>query len=313
MHSLEKNISNGYEELVGTFNYIIELINNQEFENATKLLDKMHYADLADFLDYTPPKLHKKVLPILADTIKPETLIWLSDSAKHSVIEILGADKAAALLNQLPIEDTIEVIEPIDEILKKQIIDNFAKDKQQQIIEGFTYPEDTVGRIVEKNFIALQEHWSVEQALAFIKNDAPSHDFHAAIIVDNKSRPIGNILLSHLLRCPSSAALYEVMNPELRIADPFTHLDEIAFIFKKYVLTIVPVVNKSGKLIGSVSIDNMIYIIEQQTEKDIMQLGGLHTQDLFLNIFHTAWYRFPWLFINLITAFMTSAIIDKFS
>ncbi|WP_316354384.1 magnesium transporter [Candidatus Trichorickettsia mobilis] len=313
MYAPEKISTDNYEAFIETFEHIIHLINHNRLEQATAILTTLHYSELADFLDNANDKLHKRILPLLSDNIKPETMLWLSDSAKHSVIEVLGIEKSCALLDQLAIEDAIEVIETIDDQVKQLIVANFNNDKQQQIIEGFTYPENTVGRIVERNFISFQEYWTVGQAIDFIRQTHPQRDFHAAIVVDNRYRPVGNILLSTLLKYYRRTMIREIMNSEFKVANTLTPLTDIAFIFKKYALTIVPVVSKSGKLIGSVSVNNMIYIVDQQTEKEIMQLGGIHTRDTFLTIFHTARHRFPWLFINLITAFITSMIIGQFS
>lgn len=301
------------EQFAGTFTLINQLISNDDLPKATEQLSSLHYADLADFLDNSSDRVCKKILPILADNLKPETLVWLSDSSKQSIVEILGVEFSAKLLNQLDIEDAIEVIENIDEELKNSIIEKFDGEKKQQILEGFNYPENTVGRIIEKDFVCFRDNLTVEQALKFIRAGSKTQDFLAAIVVDNKFRPVGSILLSTLLQSEDKLKLQDIMNKDFKVTDSYANLDELVFIFKQYALTIVPVVNKSGKLIGSVSIDNMLYIIDEQSEKDIMQLGGVQTQDTFSKPLETAVHRFPWLFVNLITACLTSIIINSFS
>lgn len=296
-----------------TFEQIDFLINNDLFEQAAEVMKNLHYADLADLLDNINPKLYKTLIPLIQDNLNPETLVQLSVNSKSLILEILGIQKATQLINQLAIEDAVEVIVDLDETTKEIILDKLKKEKKQQILEGCTYPEDSVGRVIERNFVSLQEDWTVTKAIDFIKSKHIKQDFHAAIITDSKYRPIGIILLSALLRHNGEELLKEIMSHDFKITDVFTNLSELSFIFKQYALTIVPVVNKSGKLIGTVSIDNMIYIIEEQTEKDIMSLGGVHTQDTFYNLFHTVKHRFPWLFVNLITACFTSIIINQFS
>jgi magnesium transporter len=295
-----------------TFESINELISSDKLEDAALVLSTLHYGDLADFLDNTNHRIYKKILPFLT-TIRPETLVFLSNSSAQPVIEALGIVESAKLIDQLDIEDAIEVIENIDDSTKQIILSHLKPTRKYQILEGFTYPENTVGRIIERNFIAFQETWTVKQAIELISADPVGHNLYAAIVTDSKSRPVGSILISTLLKYQATKILKEVMNKELKIADTQTALSELVFVFKQYALTIVPVVSKNGKLIGSVSIDNMIYIIEQQTEKDILPLGGVNAQDTFFNLFKTARHRFPWLFINLITACITSMIINQFS
>lgn len=296
-----------------TFEQINNLLNNDEFGKAIEIMSNLHYADLADVLDNINQKTYTTILPLLQDALKPETLVQLSMNSKPLIMQILGIRKSVHLINQLAIEDAVEVIEDLDDLTKEMILDNLKAEKRQQIIEGCTYPEDTVGRVIERNFVSFQEDWTVATAIDFIRHKHIAQDFHAAIVLDSKYRPIGIILLSTLLKHKGDKLVKDLMNPEFKITDVFTNLSELSFIFKQYALTIVPVVNKSGKLIGTVSIDSMLYIIEQQTEKDIMSLGGVYTQDTFYNLFYTVRHRFPWLFVNLITACMTSIIINQFS
>ncbi|MCC8484112.1 MAG: magnesium transporter [Rickettsia endosymbiont of Labidopullus appendiculatus] len=296
-----------------TFEQINNLLNNDDVGKAVEIMTNLHYADLADFLDNVNHRTYKIILPLLKDTLKPETLVQLSVSRKPLIIQTLGIEKTVHLINQLAIEDAVEVIEDLDDITKEMILDNLKVEKRQQIIEGCTYPEDSVGRVIERHFVSFQEDWTVAMAIDFIRQQHIAQDFHAAIVTDIKYRPIGTILLSTLLKHKGSELVKDLMNPEFKITVLFTNLSELSFIFKQYALTIVPVVNKSGKLIGTISIDNMLYIIEQQTEKDIMSLGGVYTQDTFYNLFYTVRHRFPWLFVNLLTACMTSIIINQYS
>jgi magnesium transporter len=301
------------QKLAETFEHINYLIDNDRLDSATHQLLTLHYADLADFFDNASHKLYNLILPIIANEIDPQVLVWLNDSNKQPAIEALGIRNAVNLINQLDIEDSIEVIEDLSPDLKEAIIAKLKADKKQQIIEGFKYPEDTVGRIVEKNFVAFQEDWTAAQAIEYVRRGEVKQDFHAAIVVNNKYQPVGNILLSTLLKCDAGEPLVNLMNSEFKIADTSTPIDEIAFIFKQYALTIVPVVNKKGKLVGSVSIDNMIYIIEEQAESEFMHLGGINNSDIFDNLRATVTHRFPWLFVNLVAACITSLVINQFS
>lgn len=306
-------MSDHQQKLLEIFDQINSLITKEKFRAASKMLLELHCADLADFLDNTSSKLYHIILPIISKKIVPETLVWLSNSNKEDVIEALGIGRAAILIDKLSIEDAIEVIEALSQELQEQLIASLKTKKRQQIIEGFTFPENTVGRILEKNFIAFDENWSIKQAIDYVRATEIPKDFHAAIVVNRKYQPVGSVLLSALLKGDPETSLSLIMNQDLKIADTYTEVDEIAFIFKQYALTIVPVVNKIGKLVGTISIDNMIYIIEEQTESEFMHLGGVNNSDIFDNLSETVKHRFPWLFINLIAACATSLVINQFS
>jgi len=314
MRKLQNTIAPDHQQkLVEVFELVYYLIDNDKLPEAVAHLLELHCADLADFLDNSNIKIYQLILPIIADKMDPETLVWLSDSNKQQAIESLGIKKSAQLINQLNIEDSIEVIDALEEVLQEKLIFKLKSDKKQQILEGFKYPEDTVGRILEKKFLVFQDDWSVDQALQYICSTDFDENTYSAIIVNNKYQPVGIILLSALIKHSSKEPLTKLMNKDLKVADVFTKITEIAFLFKQYAQSTVPVVNKAGRLIGIVSIHNMLYIIEDQTESEFMHLGGINTSDIFDNLYDTVKRRFPWLFINLITACITSLVINEFS
>jgi magnesium transporter len=310
----QNTISSDYQyKLDEQFTHITYLINNDKLDDAATALLELHHADLADFLDNSTSKTYHVILPTIADKLNPETISCLGDGNKQRIIEALGIEKSAKLIDQLDIEDSIEVIDTLDNELKQAIIAKLQDDKRQQIIEGFKYPENTAGRSLEKDFVSLSQHWTVGQAIDFIRRNDIKSDFYAAIVVTPRFRPIGIILLSTLIKAARNTPIAELMNQDFKIVDTHTHLNELAFIFKQYALTIVPVTNRQGKLIGTISIDNMLYIVEEQAENEFMHLGGIHYRDLFHNLYITTKHRFPWLFVNLLTACITSMVINQFS
>jgi len=302
-----------HEHLQTTFEHINQLIEIDSLQEAREILVSLHHADLATYIENSSYKTIEQIIDLLREDFKAETIVNLSTGGKQNVAEILGVDRLAHFIDLLDTEEAIEVMDDIDEDIKNSTLALLPKSKQQQIIEGFTYPDDAAGRVMEKSFIMLQENWTIGQALEAFKKKPLDSDFYAAIVVNNKQKPLGQILLCALLKHTHNTLVRDVMSQDLKIADTHTKLDELSYIFKQYALTIVPVVNKMGRLVGTISIDNMIYIIEQQTEDELMHLGGVSTHDVFDDLISTVKHRFPWLFFNLIAACVTSVIINQFS
>jgi magnesium transporter len=278
-----------------------------------ELIRKLHHADFASVLDHCPQKLQKSLITIVQDLLSSETLACMGSAAKISALHVLGNQKVAQLVENLDLEDAIEVLDDYDEEIKEGLILHLSSQKQTQVKEGFNYPEDCVGRIMEKNFLVFVDNWTVAQAIDSIRKHPLKCDFHAAIMVDKKYQPIATVPLSKLFQYQDTDSLKELVSSELKIADINDKIDDLVYFFKQYALAIIPVVNKSGKLVGSVSINNMIYIVEESTESDIMNLTGVGDQDTFSTVFETAKHRFAWLFMNLLIAFMTALVINKFS
>lgn len=302
-----------YENISARFAHILNLLDNEQNAQAKSLLLELHYADFADLLDNTGNKTHKQIIEILGDAFPADALVWLGETAKQSIEEIIEAPDLAKLIDQLDTEDAIETIEGFTDSTREEVVKYLSIEKSRYIIEGLTYPEHSAGRIMEKQFIALPSHWTVGQAIDYIRRLNISHEFYAAIVVDAKYKPIGNVLLCTLLQNSRSTNIKDIMNDDFKIADTSTSLDHLSYIFKQYALTVVPITNHSGKLVGTVSINNMLYIVEEQMEEDAMHLGGVSAKDTFYSLIETITHRFPWLFINLVTACITSMIVNQFT
>ncbi|MCC2646772.1 MAG: mgtE [Rickettsiaceae bacterium] len=302
-----------HAEIQHKYERLDNFLEEEDFTSAKETLKSFHYADLTAYLEISSLEKRTTIIHILGEELKPEALVWLDPHIKSSVIKTLGVKQVAGLIDRLDIEDAIEVVEDLSEETKEKILSYLPKAKQAEINEGFTYPENCAGRIMEKNYISFAEHWTVGQAIDSIRRQKNNtKDFYAAIITDIKERPVGNILLSTLLKHPRTTFIRDLMNEEFKISDTHTDTDELSYLFKHYALTIIPVVNRKGKLVGTISLDNMVYIIEEQAEEDIMHMAGINSTDIYSRLLVSVKQRFPWLFVNLITAFITSAVISLF-
>lgn len=302
-----------HENLHATFEHINQLIEIGSDDKAKEILVSLHHADLATFLENADSDEQKSVLELLGNDLKPLTLESLNTSSREKVAELLGSERVAYFLEQLDSEAALDVIYDFDDDLTDEVLGKLKEEKKRQILEGLTYPDDSAGRVMEKNFIRFHEDWNIGKCIDSIRNKAASNDAAAAIVVDKRQKPRGIILLATLLKHPRTTILEDIMDSDIKIADTHTDLEELSYIFKQYALTIVPVVNKAGRLVGSISINSMLYILDEQNEAEIMYLGGVYNHDMFYDFFSTAKHRFPWLFVNLITACITALLIDLFN
>ncbi|WP_342637977.1 magnesium transporter [Orientia tsutsugamushi] len=293
------------------YNKIYNLIMHNDLAEVKLKLQNMHYADFVELFEQAPAKFHKKILDLAPDDLKKQALEGLSYDSRISIVEILGFRKTASLLQELETQDIIGFIEDLDDDIIQNIMAHLSADKKKYVIEGLTYPENTAGRVMEKQYVSLPEHWTVDQSINYVASYNTSKNFYAAIVVDAKQRPVGNLPLFKLLKCSPDCLINQVMNTDIKV-DTHTDLNEVSYIFKHYELTIVPVVSKIGKLVGTISINNMLYILEEQAEEDIMQLAGVQKYSLFANVFSAAKHRLPWLFFNFITALTIAQTIAHF-
>jgi magnesium transporter len=276
-------------------------------------LSELHYADLADFISSASYEDKQKVIEELGGEFDPLVLIELDPSVKADVIEILGPNKTAEYITKLDLGDAVYVIEDLDEETQQNILNLLPQEIKVAVAESFTYPENSAGRIMEKLVVAAPEYWSVGQTIDYLRQqpDLPE-DFYEIFVIDPKHHPVGGVLLSRLLRTPQGVHISEVMKKDIKVINTHTDQEEVSFLFRQYALVSAPVVNKDGRLVGVISMDDVMEVIEEEAEEDLLRMGGINETDLHAASFETARHRFPWLFVNLLTAFLTSTVINLF-
>ncbi len=316
MNDTEPNFqeASNQETIAFQFENIKSLINEEKLGEAKILLLELHPADLADLIDNSSAETNSTIFGLIEKEFDAETLVLLSPRSKACALETYSTSVLAGFITSLTAEDSIDFFTDIDDETKNEILELVPEEKRLHILEGFNYPEGSAGRVMAKKFINFYDHWTVGQAIDFIrKNDDSPENFHSAVIVNTKNKPVGTIALSMLLKQSRNELIKNVMNEDLMVADTLTNLDDLSYLFKHYALTVVPVINKAGKIVGTISIDNMVYIIEEQAEDAILHLGGVYEGgDIYETFLITAKQRFPWLFINLITACLTAIVINYF-
>lgn len=312
----ETNITDlsNQDTIFSHFESIKRLLNENQLDVAKKELLELHEADVSDLIDSISNEHAYTIFSLIEDSFNPELLVLLSSKSIITAVSYFGSKKLADFVQKLSAEDAIEFMAELDDNTSSEILELLPEENRLHILEGFNYPENTTGRVMSKKYILFYEYWTVGQAIDSIRNnDKAPDDFHAAIVVNTKNKPVGTITLSSILKNPRTEKIKTIMNNDFKVADTSTSLDDLSYTFKHYALSVIPVINKAGKIVGTISIDNMVSIIEEQAEDAILHLGGVNEIDIYDTFITAAKQRFPWLFLNLIAACMTSFVINNFS
>jgi magnesium transporter len=293
---------------------ILAAIETNDLLFAKELLDSLHIADLADLIE----KAHSDdIINKIIDIIKPINPMLLVEiqtiSIKEDIIDYLGFELSAKIISELEIDDSFSILIDLDEKITNIIIDNMDDDKKQAIHELFSYPENSAGRIMQKKFVAVAENFTVSQAIKYIQNNASlPKDLYEVFIIDSKHRPTGYVSLGALLSSKSSQTLKEIQKTEMKIINTNLDQEEMSYQFKQYGLISAPVVNKIGRLVGVVTIEDAVLVMEKEAEEDLMFIGGIREADFHLQIIEIVKSRFPWLCMNLFTASLAAFVINQF-
>jgi len=283
-------------------------------DNALKnLITSIHYADLADYLNFANYDQRAKIVKIIDYRIDPEILLEFEYDVLRSLRKIFGKKRFFNLVNALNVTDTLALIEDLEEEEKHDIITHSPAEKRKQVIKGLSYPKNSAGILMLRDYVVVGKNKTVGQVLGYLtgNKDLPD-DYDEIFIVDSTERPVGSIHISKLIRHKKTEKIHSIMNHDLKMIDVSLDQEEVAYMFKHYDLTSAPVVDRRKKMVGVIYTDQIVEVIEEEAEEDIMKLGGINVSDLYSAFFKTAMQRFPWLFFNLLTACLVSLIISSF-
>lgn len=292
---------------------IINALNEENYLEASDLVSSLHVADLADLIENLSSENRSRLLDIIK--IIPELLVEIkSPSIKEDVIEYLSYNKVATLISTLEIDDTFSILVDIKEEIQSEILKHVDPLKKRELKELFSYPENSAGRMMQKKFIALTENITVGETIEKIQNmDNTPSEFYEIFIVDNKFKPIAYVSLGSLMTHKKNVLLSDIKKSEMKIINTNIDQEEVSFLFKHYGLISAPVVNKIGRLVGIITVEDAVEIIGKEAEEDIMYMGGIHEVDFQLDIMDIVKKRLPWLLMNLLTATLASFVIQIFS
>ncbi|WP_022729288.1 magnesium transporter [Fodinicurvata sediminis] len=291
-----------------------EALDNGDEEAVSELISELHPADMADLLESLVPAKRDELLGQIGQTLDPEVLSYLDSDLREEVAETLGAKEVARVLKRLESDDALEFFEDLSEDLRTQVLARVPVTIRRLLQEGLEYPEDSAGRLMQREVVVVPAIWSVGETIDYMRSHKKQmeRDFYDLYVVDPRYRPIGKIPLSRVLRNKRHVPITELLDEGVRTVPVTMDQDDVAFLFKQYSLLSAPVVDSSERLVGVVTIDDIVHVVEEEAEDDLLKLGGVTETNVYSAVLETTKSRFTWLFVNLGTAVMASLVIGVF-
>ncbi|OSQ46837.1 magnesium transporter [Thalassospira alkalitolerans] len=313
-----ENASSGDEYVDLTPEYareIIDALGDDDFARADELISELHFADIADLLGWASSNQRAKLVELIRPDFDPELLTELDDDLREEVISLLGTEAVAEAISELDSDDVVEVVEYLEAEDQKEILGGLSDIERARVEEALSYPEYTAGRIMQRELVAIPDYWSVGQTIDFLRSakNLPD-DFYDIIVVDPRYSPVGIVPLSRAIRTNRPVLIRDVMDAEnMRTVAVTEEQENVAHLFRQRDLISAPVVDDSGRLVGVITVDDVVDVIDEEYEEDMMRLAGVGEEDdLSSAIFDTTRSRFTWLLVNLGTAIAASMVIGAF-
>ena len=282
-------------------------------ESARALVEPLHPADIADLFELLPADARTELAKSITDLLDGEVFAEMNDYVREELIDSLSASEVADIASELDTDDAVAIIEDMEPADQREVLRALDPDDRAAIEEALSYPEESAGRLMQRELIAVPEHWSVGNVLDYLRtHDALTTDFWEIFVVDPAHKPVGTVALSWVLRTPRGIAMADVMQREQTLIPVDMDQEEVALRFQKYALISAAVVDTNGRLVGMITVDDIVHIISEEAGEDILKLSGAGEGDINEPIVDSYKARVRWLIANLFTALVASSIISLF-
>ncbi len=278
------------------------------------LTGDLHEADLGDLLEALDPEQRPRLIELMGTEFDFTALTEVDDSVREDILEELPTGTVAEGVRELDSDDAVEILKDLPKEDQEEILDRLPAPERVALARSLDYPQDSAGRRMQTEFIAVAPSWTVGQAIDYMRETADLPDrFFEIYVVDPAYRFLGAVTLDRLLRTKRPIPVSELMEEDRHQVRATDDQEEVARLFEHYNLVAVPVVDAGDRLVGVITVDDMVDVISEEAEQDIKALGGVSgEEELSDSVWSIAKGRFNWLLVNLATAFLASSVLGLF-
>ncbi|MEQ5870170.1 magnesium transporter [Sagittula sp. NFXS13] len=293
---------------------ILYAVDTEDRDQLVALMEPLHAADIADLLEQVNAFDRMRLIRLYGQEFDGDILSELDETLREEVISALSPQVLAEAVRELDSDDVVDLIEDLDETQQGAILDVLTESGRLAVQQSLTYPEFSAGRLMQREVVMAPEHWSVGEAIDFMRStDYLPEQFYHMVLVDPKLRPVGNVTLGRIMSSARDVTLKSIAEESFHVIPVLRDEGEVAYAFNQYHLISAPVVDGNERLVGVITIDDAMTVLDEENEEDILRLAGVDGESrLSDRVVDTVKRRIPWLGVNLVTAVLASLVIAQF-
>ena len=306
-HDEENRLKPGYVRKVR------DALADEDYGEVYDLVEPLHPADIADLIELFDPDERRDFAVAITDLMSSDVIAELNDYVREDMMDSLSAGAVASIAGQLETDDAVQLIEDLDFADQQAVLAELDAEDRVAIESALAYPEETAGRLMSREFVAVPEHMTVGNLIDYLREDGDlPTDFFEVFVVDYAHHPVGTCQLSWIMRTPRQIGLTDVMKRDQTLVPVTMDQEEVALMFQKYALISAAVVDECGRLVGQMTVDDVVHIISEEASEDALLMSGAGEGDINEPIRDAYGARVRWLVANLGTALIASLIIAAF-
>lgn len=293
---------------------ILDAVEQDDRDRLVALMEPLHAADIADLLEQISSNERRRLIALYGVEFDGEILSELDESIREEVISVLNPEVLADAVRELESDDVVDLLEDLEEPQQEAILGALDDADRVVVEQAMAYPEESAGRLMQREVVMAPEHWNVGETIDFLRNshELPEQFYHV-ILIDPKMRPTGYVTLGKLMGSTRATKLAEITEESFRSIPVYQDEGDVAYAFNQYHLISAPVVDQDDRLVGVITIDDAMAVLDEEHEEDILRLAGVGEGSLSDRVLETTRQRLPWLAVNLITAVLASLVIALFA
>lgn len=293
---------------------IIEAIDTGDQAGLDALLEPMHAADIADLIEQLTTARRSVFLQLYSGEIDGEILSEIDESIREEVLDQLPHEVLAEAVREMDSDDVVDLLEDLEKPEQQALLAALDDSDRVAVEQSLNYPEHSAGRLMQSETVIAPEHWTVGDAIAFLRGEEELPDqFYHIILVDPRMQPTGYVTLGKVLSSRPQLPLKELIEDSFRTINARQDEGDVAFAFNKYHLISAPVVDDGNRLVGVITIDDAMSVLDEEHEEDFLRMARVaedsHVSD---TPWETTLQRLPWLVTNLVTASLSALVIAQF-
>ncbi|APX15216.1 magnesium transporter [Phaeobacter inhibens] len=292
---------------------ILEAVEAADQAQLTALMEPLHAADIADLLEQISAFDRGQLIRLYDREFDGEILSELDESIREEVISLLAPQVLAEAVRDLESDDVVDLLEDLEEPQQEAILNTLEDADRVAVEQSLSYPENSAGRLMQREVVMAPDHWTVGQAIDFMReSDHLPDQFYHVVLVDPRLHPVGNVTLGRIMSSKREVPLSTIVEETFQIIPADQDEEDVAYAFNQYHLISAPVVDDEGRLVGVITMDDAMVVLDEEHEEDILRLAGVGEGSLADRVMATTKQRFPWLAVNLATAILASLVIAQF-
>jgi magnesium transporter len=293
---------------------ILAAVDADDRSTLSALMEPLHAADIADLLEQINAADRARLIRLYDHDFDGEILTELDEAVREEVIDILTPQVLASAVRDLESDDVVDLVEDLQEPQQEAILEVLEDADRVAVEQALAYPEQSAGRLMQREVVMAPAHWTVGDAIDFMRTSAVlPEQFYHVILVDPRLHPTGNVSLGKIMSSRRDVPLTDITEDVFQVIPANQDEEDVAYAFNQYHLISAPVVDGEGRLVGMITIDDAMVVLDEEHEEDILRLAGVGEESsLADSVIATSKRRLPWLGVNMVSAICASLVISQF-